>query len=97
MRYLRVRWHHNHPREPVEIYSEADDAGWETRKVEVFRDGTAGFAGPDEVAGPTVLGERSLPALEEIAADAQLEPAAISKEEFEKVWAKRRTWTRSAS
>ena len=31
MRYVRVQWNHKFPEEPVEIFSELDDAGWEIR------------------------------------------------------------------
>ncbi len=89
MRYLLVRWIHSSANEPVELYSEIDDAGWETRKVEVFPDGTIGFAGPTEATVSTELGEKPIPPLEEIAADPQFQPVEISKEEFERIWAKR--------
>ena len=44
MRYLRVHWNHNHPDEPVAMYSELDDQSWELRKVEFFPDGRIGHA-----------------------------------------------------
>ena len=91
MRYIRVQWIHQHPDEPVEMYSELDEAGWETRKVEVFRDGTIGFASSSEAGGLTELGEGPLPSLEEIASDPEFRPMQISKDEFEGVWAKRRS------
>lgn len=42
--YLRVEWVHDIPNEPVILFSELDDEMWELRKVEVYRDGTAGYA-----------------------------------------------------
>jgi Domain of unknown function (DUF6881) len=89
MRYLRVEWVHSDPDDPVTLYSELDDEGWEVRKVEFFRDGRAGFASESETAGGTELGEKPVPPLEEIAADSQFRPASITREEFEKVWANR--------
>ena len=53
MKYLKVRWIHESATDPVELYSEIDDQGWEVRKVEVFPNGTMGFAGPGIVVGPT--------------------------------------------
>ncbi len=56
MRYLRVQWLHSHPDEPVTLYSELDDEGWEVRKVEIFADGHIGFASKTEVVGSIELG-----------------------------------------
>ena len=89
MRYLRVEWVHFHPDEPVEIYSEINDAGWETRKVEFFPDGSVGFASSTEGMGSTMLSLEPLPALEEIASDPQFKPVEISQQDFEKAWEKR--------
>jgi len=89
MRYLRVQWIHSHPDDPVMLYSELDDTGWEMRKVEMFQDGRIGFASLSEATPGTELGEKPVPALEAIAADPQFKPAWISHDEFEKVWAKR--------
>ncbi len=89
MRYLRVQWLHFHPDEPVEIYSEINDDGWEVRKVEVFPDGSVGFASSSEGIGSTMLSVEPLPALEEIRSDPQFKPTEISRQEFEKMWEKR--------
>jgi hypothetical protein len=97
MRYIRVRWLRSSPAEPAELYSEIDDAGRETRKVELFADGTAGFAGAGEAAGSTELGESPIPPLVTIASDPQFKPEEIGKEEFEKLWTKRFSLLRSAS
>jgi hypothetical protein len=88
MRYLRVLWHHDFPDDPVELYSECDDNGWELRKVDVFADGTMTFASEQESTGTTALGEVPVPPLAEIGLNPEFEPMAISKEEFEKVWEK---------
>jgi hypothetical protein len=95
MRYIRVRWIHSSPDEPTELYSEIDDAGWENRKVELFADGTAGFAGVGEAAGSTELGESPVPSLDTIASDSQFQPEEISKEDFERLWTKRFSLLRS--
>ena len=91
MRYIRVQWNHKFPDEPVEIFSELDDAGWEIRKIEVFPDGSLGSASRMETNGPTVLGDEPVPSLDEIAADQQFKPARISREEFEGIWSRRFT------
>jgi hypothetical protein len=89
MRYLRVQWLHFHPDEPAEIFSEITEDGWEVRKVEIFPDGSVGFASPNETMGSTMLSVEPLPALEEIRSDSQFKPVEISREEFENMWQKR--------
>jgi hypothetical protein len=88
MTYLKVKWIHSYPDQPVLIYSELDRERWELRKVEVFRSGRMGYADPEVEVGDTGLSEVPLPPLEKIADDPVFEPEIISKAEFEKVWAK---------
>jgi hypothetical protein len=95
MRYLRVQWLHSDTDEPVTLYSELDEEGWEVRKVEIFRDGRIGFASTIEESGSTILREKPFPSLEAIAAEPEFRPVLISKEDFEAVWAKRRSPARS--
>ena len=71
------------------MYSEIDKKRWEVRKVEVFPDGHRGHASAAGSFGGTRLGKEPIPPLTEIAADSQFEPAEISREEFERVWANR--------
>jgi hypothetical protein len=89
MKYLHIKWIHSFPDEPVDIYSEIDDEGYETRKVEIFPDGSIGFATPFEQMLSTHLGEKPVPPLDEIACDAQFQPTPISKEDFERTWSRR--------
>jgi len=88
MRYIKVAWLHDYPRDPVLLYSEVGADGYETRKVELFRDGAMTFADEETEAGSTGLGEIPVPSLEEIAADTEerFVPEAITREEFERVW-----------
>ena len=86
MRYVKVAWHHDHPDEPLAMFSECDDAGWELRKVEVFRDGRLGWASRDGANGDTWLSVEPLPPLHTIANDPQFQPSEITREEFEHVW-----------
>jgi hypothetical protein len=87
MNYIRVKWLHSFEDEPVFMYSELDDERWEIRKVEIFADGRRGFASAFESAGGSGLSKEPLPSIEEIASDQQFEPVAITKDEFESVWA----------
>ncbi|MGL3209686.1 DUF6881 domain-containing protein [Bradyrhizobium sp. BR 1433] len=88
MIYLKVKWKHSFSDEPVLLYSELDRERWEVRKVEIFRSGRMGYAGPGSADGGTDLGVEPLPSFEEIAGDPDFEPEIISKAEFDKVWAK---------
>jgi hypothetical protein len=89
-KYIKIRWKHSSPADPVLFYSEIDDDRWEIRKVEVFHDGHCEYASVTESTGGTVLGLAPIPPLEQIAEDPQFEPIEISHDHFERVWATRR-------
>jgi hypothetical protein len=86
MRYSRLTWTHSSPTEPIEILSEYDDAGWERRKVEVFADGTLGFASDDESAGGSRLALIPRPPDEEVVSEPEFRVSELSKAEFEAAW-----------
>jgi Domain of unknown function (DUF6881) len=86
MKYIKVKWIHSLPDEPVWLYSELNDDQWETRKVELFADGTKGYANHSETCGTTKLSIEPLPSLEDIASDPQFVPEIITRQEFEDVW-----------
>jgi hypothetical protein len=88
MVYIKVRWKHDDPSNPILLYSEMGDERWEVRKVEVFSDGSAGYADHATSRGTTFLGLVPIPTLSEIAAIPEFEPVAITKDEFEAVWLK---------
>ncbi len=90
MRYLYVKWVHKNHEDPVHLYSEIGDDGYETRKVEVWADGRKGFADAHEEKGGTDLGTMQVPSLKEIAAQPEFQPKEITAEEFQKIWLKRR-------
>ncbi len=85
MRYIKVRWIHDFRDEPVLIYSEIDDVGWELRKVEIYRNGNASFAS-NAISAGSMLSIEPLPSLSEIASDPQFETEIISKEQFDNIW-----------
>ncbi len=41
MRYILLEWKHESEDDPILIYSEVDDANYEIRKIEVYRNGVA--------------------------------------------------------
>ena len=86
--YLQVKWTHSLSSEPVVMYSEIDQDGWELRKVEVYADGRMGFASSSESKAGSGLSKEPLPSIDEIAADPQFEPAEINQIDFERIWAK---------
>ena len=88
MQYFRVEWTHSYPDEPIDIFFEVDDEGWETRKVEIFRDGAVGFADANHQKGTTGLAEVKMCPIEEIAAQPEFKPYVISNEMFEMVWSR---------
>jgi len=89
MIYIRVRWNHDFPDEPVMLYSELNAQRMEIRKVEVYKDGHCGYASAAECGGHAKLGEHLVPALFEIAKRSQFVPEEITPSEFECVWQKR--------
>jgi hypothetical protein len=86
MTYFKCKWNHAQGDEPVLLYSELDEERWETRKVEIFRDGKMGFANRHTEFGGSRLGLEPLPPLTVIAADSEFEPETITQAEFESVW-----------
>lgn len=89
MKYIRVAWKHQNPDEPTMLYSELDARRWETRKVEVFRNGRIGYASAEGESGGTQLGLVPVPEISEIAKEPEFEPVEITREDFESIWAKR--------
>ena len=87
--HIRVRWRHDMPDEPVDLWSELNAERFETRKFEIFRNGRIGYASADEESGGTVLGAIAVPSVSEIASDNQFEPEEVSKTTFENLWNKR--------
>jgi hypothetical protein len=89
MKYIKVKWIHSLPCEPIWLYSELNENRWETRKVEIFGDGSYGYASASASIGKTRLGKMPIPPLDKISEDAQFQPVEITKEEFDEVWMKR--------
>lgn len=81
-----MRWLHSSPDEPVELWSELDADREETRKVEIWADGRVSYASTDREIGGTQLGEGPVPSLEQIGADPEFEPEAITRSQFEDCW-----------
>lgn len=89
MEYYRVRWLHNDPSSPEWIAAEVDGERWEVRKVEIFPDGSKGWAAGGEACGTTFLGIEPVPLLTEFARDQQFVVEMITAAEFESLWQRR--------
>lgn len=84
--YLKVIWRHESPDEPVIIYSEVGDDGYETRKIHMFLDGGMEWAEGHREGERTALGTVPVPTVEEIAAHREFMPSVIDREFFEYAW-----------
>jgi hypothetical protein len=91
MKYIRLKWNHTNPDEPVWLFSEVDANGQEVRKIECFRNGFCDIATAEDSSGTAHIMTLPLPDLKALAArDPEFTPVEISKEEFEEVWLNRR-------
>jgi len=86
VRYQRVKWRHAHAKEPVFLYAEIDDEGWEQRKVDEYRDGRLDRADHDGGSGTTLLADQRIADLAEINSHDEFEAEQISASEFDDVW-----------
>jgi hypothetical protein len=90
MKYIRLKWNHTNPDEPVWLFSELDDKGKEVRKIECFRNGFCDVATEELSSGTARLMTLPLPDLSLLAKrDPEFTPVEITKDEFEQVWTKR--------
>ena len=81
MRYVRVRWVHDDPYEPIDLYYELKEDHWAARVIEVYGDGSMEQVDPNLMDAP-------LPPLKDINAMPEYKGTEISKEAFETVWKK---------
>ncbi|WP_148307028.1 DUF6881 domain-containing protein [Nocardia nova] len=86
MKYLKVKWNHQHPEEPVYFYSELSPERYEVRKIQIYGDGHRDWASETSEHGSAFLAEIQFPSLKEISSDADVQAWDISAEEFEALW-----------
>ena len=84
--YMKVVWRHSCVEDPVVLWSEISADRFEVRKVDLYSDGRLDYAGDNVSTGITMLGTDVVPALSEIGADPEFEPASVDKIEFEAIW-----------
>ncbi|MFC9995560.1 DUF6881 domain-containing protein [Nocardia sp. NPDC127526] len=86
MKYWKVIWHHDFDAEPIVIFSEIAEDGYETRKVQEYRDGRLlRTDGTDETA-EIGLSEIPVGEIEDVAAQPEFSAFVISPEQFDDVW-----------
>jgi hypothetical protein len=86
VRYVKTSWRHDFDDEPVLIYSELDEDSYETRKVEVFRDGRSEWSDENHQTDNIGLSEIPFPSATEISALSEFDVEEIASKEFEQVW-----------
>jgi hypothetical protein len=86
VKYVKTSWRHDFDDEPVLIYSELDEDGYESRKVEVFRDGRSEWSDENHQTDDIGLSEIPFPGADEIAAHPEFDVEEIALTEFERVW-----------
>ncbi len=84
--YLKVRWHHDRPEDPIVLYHEIAEGGREVRRVELFEDGRLRHAQDVEPSAPTSLSLEPLPSVEEIRAQPEFAAVEIGAAAFDAVW-----------
>jgi hypothetical protein len=90
MKYIRLKWNHTNPDEPVWIFSELDGHGKEVRKIECFQNGFCDVANASVRSGTAALTTMPLPPLSVLTRDPEFKGVEISREDFEQVWTTRR-------
>jgi hypothetical protein len=86
MEYSRLAWNHSSPSEPIAIMSEYDDNGWERRKIEVFADGSIGYASARESVGGSELSLIQRPPDADVVHETEFRILELTKSEFEAAW-----------
>ncbi|WP_454194105.1 DUF6881 domain-containing protein [Nocardia sp. Marseille-Q1738] len=86
MWYLKAQWHHDFDDEPVEMFSEIADDGFEVRKVEIFSDGHMDWADAGRGTGTTTISQMPIPTVDAIDAQVEYSAVEVDSREFETIW-----------
>ena len=85
-RFFSCVWSHASSDYPVFLASEIDADGYESRKVEIWFDGRAGWADKHSNSSGTILGDQPIPSLDEINESDEFSAHEITGESFEMIW-----------
>jgi len=89
MKYYKIQWIHLFNDEPITIYSEVDKDMYETRKIEIYKDGKIGYAYEKIEFQGAGLSETPFPPLQELNGKDEHEElitSEITAGEFEDIW-----------
>ncbi|MGW9044560.1 DUF6881 domain-containing protein [Streptomyces lydicus] len=87
MQYWKVSWQHDFKAEPVTLFSEIGEDGYERRKVQEYREGRLlRTDGSDETA-EIGLSEIPVGGIDDVAAQPEFSAFVITEGDFEAVWA----------
>jgi hypothetical protein len=81
-----VEWNHDFSDDPVLYLSELSDDGYETRKVQFYRDGRSEWADESHETASVGLSEIPFPPVEEISSQSEFSAELIAADEFERAW-----------
>ena len=84
--YLKVRWYHENPEDPIVLYHEIEADRRETRRIELFEDGRLQRSAKVEPEAPTSLSLEPLPSLDAIREQPEFAAVVIERSIFEEVW-----------
>ncbi|MFE2161921.1 DUF6881 domain-containing protein [Streptomyces lydicus] len=86
IQHWKVSWHHDFAEEPVTLFSKIGEDGYETHKVQEYRDGrllrTDGSAETADIG----LSEAPVGCIEDVSAQPEFSASVITEGEFEAVW-----------
>ncbi|MEU3724330.1 hypothetical protein [Streptomyces sp. NPDC031705] len=86
MEYWHVRWLHDDPDDPIVFYSEIGDDGYESRKVQIYRDGRRIRADEQHEGADIALGEVPVGNISDVDAQPEFEAVLVARALFESVW-----------
>ena len=86
MKYFDITWQHDSEDDPFRLLSEVGADGYETRKLEFFKNGRVGYASEIESSDSTMLSVNRIPKLETIVSQPDFSGVEISAQRFEQLW-----------
>ena len=85
-RYMDIRWQHTSEADPVRLISAIGSDGFEYKQIEVFRDGSVGYATQSSKSHGTELGSSEVPPLNQILCHPEFDGSEISAADFDSLW-----------
>ncbi|MGC7097261.1 DUF6881 domain-containing protein [Amycolatopsis lurida] len=84
--YVRVKWKHDSDDDPVWYLSELDEDGYETRKIQIYRDGRSEWADGNHETDSVGLAEIAFPGVDVVNAMPDFDAEEITAAEFGLAW-----------